>query len=131
MNAIKQYQAVNTQSSVMDVDNHRLIQLLYDGALERINMAKAQIGAKNFEGKNRLITRAIDILAGLRSFLDMEKGQEISKNLFDLYTYCESRLHEANMKNDQEILTEVAGHIKTVQGAWVGIRQEALEKGLV
>jgi len=131
MNAIKQYQAVNTQSSVMDVDSHRLIQLLYDGALERINMAKAQMGVENFEGKNRLITRAIDILAGLRSFLDMEKGQEISKNLFDLYTYCEHRLHEANMKNDQAILTEVAGHIKTVQSAWVGIRQEALEKGLV
>ncbi len=131
MNAIKQYQAVNTQSSVMDVDKHRLIQLLYDGALERINMAKAQIRANNFEGKNRLITRAIDIVAGVRSFLDLEKGQDIAQNLFDLYVYCEHRLHEANLKNDIEILDEVASHLKKVQEAWSGIRQEALDNGLV
>jgi len=131
MNAIKQYQAVNTQSSVMDVDSHRLIQLLFDGAIERINMAKAQIRAENFEGKNRLITKAIDIVAGVRGFLDLDKGQELAQNLFDLYVYCEHRLHEANVKNDETLLDEVADHLKKIREGWVGIRQEALDNGLI
>lgn len=131
MNAIKQYQAVNTQSSVMDVDSHQLIQLLFDGAIERINMAKAQLRAENYEGKNRLITKAIDIVAGVRGFLDLEKGQELAQNLFDLYVYCEHRLHEANIKNDESALDEVSDHLKKIREGWAGIRQEALDKGLV
>ena len=131
MNALHQYQSVNTQTSVVDVDRHQLIQLLFDGAVERINMAKSRIQADDFEGKNKLINRTIEIIAGLRGFLDLEKGAEISKNLSDLYTYCEQRLLQANMRNDIEALDEVASHIKTVREGWVGIREEALEKGLV
>ena len=131
MNALHQYQAVNAQTSVVDVDRHQLIQLLFDGAVERINMAKARIAANDFEGKNRLINKSIEIVSGLRSFLDMEKGQEVAQNLFDLYVYCEHRLHEANVRNEVEILDEVLGHIKKIQEAWSGIRAEVVEKGLI
>ncbi|TNC82551.1 MAG: flagellar export chaperone FliS [Oleiphilus sp.] len=131
MNALHQYQSVNTQTSVVDVDRHQLIQLLLDGVMERINMASARIKAKDFEGKNKLITKSIEIVAGLRSFLDMEKGQELSQNLFDLYEYCERRLLDANIRNDIDALEEVAGHIRKIQEAWRGIRSEAKESGLI
>jgi len=131
MNALHQYQAVNSQTSVVDVDRHQLIQLLFDGAIERINMAKARINAKDFEGKNRLINKSIEIISGLRSFLDLEKGQDLAQNLFDLYVYCEHKLFQANVKNDIAILDEVLGHLKTIQDGWSGIRQEAIEKDLI
>ena len=131
MNALHQYQSVNTQTSVVDVDRHQLIQLLFDGAVERINMAKSKIQAKDFEGKNKLINRTIEIVAGLRGFLDFEKGGELSQNLSDLYVYCEHRLLQANMKNDIDALDEVARQLKTVREGWVGIRQEALETGII
>ncbi len=131
MNALHQYQAVNTQTSVVDVDRHQLIQLLFDGAIERINMAKARINAKDFEGKNRLINKSIEIVSGLRGFLDLEKGQELAQNLFDLYVYCEHKLFQANVRNDVSILDEVLEHLKKIQEGWSGIRQEVLEKGLI
>ncbi|KZY33348.1 MULTISPECIES: flagellar export chaperone FliS [unclassified Oleiphilus] len=131
MNALHQYQSVNAQTSVVDVDRHQLIQLLFDGAVERINMAKARIAASDFEGKNRLINKSIEIISGLRSFLDLDKGQEVAQNLFDLYVYCEHRLFEANVKNDLEMLEEVLSHLKKIQGAWSGIRQEVIEKGIL
>jgi len=131
MNALHQYQSVNAQTSVVDVDRHQLIQLLFNGAIERINMAKARINAKDYEGKNKLINKAVEIVSGLRSFLDLEKGQDLAKNLFDLYVYCEHRLVQANMRNDLEALNEVLGHLKTIQEGWAGIRQEVIEKGLL
>lgn len=131
MKALNQYAAVNAQTSVVDVDRHKLIELLYDGALDRINTAKARIQAKDFEGKNKLINKAIDILAGLRSFIDDSQAKELSDNLMQLYSYCEERLLEANLKNDVDILDEVASHIRTVREGWAGIREEAKEKGLV
>jgi len=131
MNALHQYQSVNTQTSVMDVDKHKLIELLFDGAIERINMAKARIQAKDFEGKNNLINKAIEIISGLRGFLDVEKGQELAQNLSDLYQYCERRLVQANMKNDLKALDEVTSHIKQIREGWIGIRQESVEKGYI
>ncbi len=131
MNALHQYRSVNTQTSVIDVDRHKLITLLFDGAIERINTAKARIQAKDYEGKNRLITKAIEITAGLKSFLDMDQGADLAQNLFDLYDYCERRLLEANIKNDVQILDEVSDHLRKVRDGWVGIREEVVEKGLV
>jgi flagellar protein FliS len=115
----------------VDVDRHQLIQLLFDGAIERINMAKARINAKDFEGKNRLINKSIEIISGLRSFLDLEKGQELAQNLFDLYVYCEHKLFQANVRNDLSILDEVLGHLKKIQEGWSGIRKEVIAKGLI
>lgn len=131
MNALHQYQAVKTQTSVVDVDRHKLIQLLLDGGLERINMAKARINAKDFQGKNRFINKSIEIVGGLKGFLDMEQGGEIAQNLESLYSYIEMRLFQANVKNDIEALDEVAGHLRKIKEGWDGIREEVLEKGLV
>jgi flagellar secretion chaperone FliS len=131
MNALHQYQSVNRQTGVVDADRHRLIQMLFDGALERISMAKGLIQRKDYEGKNRLIAKAIEIVAGLRSFLDIKNGGEVATNLERLYEYMEYRLFEANMKNDMDALDEVASHIRTVKNGWDGIRDEVKQKGLI
>lgn len=131
MNAVRQYQQVGTQTSVIDADPHKLIQLLFAGALERMAMAKSRITAKDFEGKNNLLNKTIEIVGGLRSFLNHEKGGELSANLEGLYSYIERRLFEANVKNDVKIIDECAHLIRTVKEGWDAIREEALSKRLV
>lgn len=125
MNGLQQYQRINTQTSITDADPHKLIQLLYDGALERINMAKARMQAKDFDGKGKLILKAIDIVAGLRSFLDREKGGDLAERLDALYGYMEQALWEANARNNIERLDEVAHLLRQVKEGWDGIREEA------
>jgi flagellar protein FliS len=126
MKGLKAYQQVNTQTSITDADPHRLIQLLYNGALERINMAKARMQAKDFEGKGKLISKAIEIIGGLRNFLDFEKGGELSARLEGLYDYMERTLFEANAKNDVAKLDEVANLLHAVKEGWDGIRSEVV-----
>lgn len=125
MNGLQQYQRINTQTSITDADPHKLIQLLYDGALERINMAKARMQAKDYDGKGKLIIKTIDIVAGLRSFLDREKGGDLAERLDALYGYMEQALWEANTRNDVERLDEVAHLLRQVKDGWDGIREEA------
>jgi len=125
MNGLQQYQRINTQTSITDADPHKLIQLLYDGALERINMAKARMQAKDFDGKGKLIIKAIDIVAGLRGFLDREKGGDLAERLESLYVYMEQVLWEANVRNDVERLDEVAHLLRQIKDGWDGIREEA------
>ena len=124
MNGLQAYQRVNPQTSITDADPHKLIQLLYNGALERINMAKAKIQQKDYGAKAQLINKAIEIIGGLRSFLDFEKGGDLSLRLESLYDYMERTLLEASAKNDIEKLDEVANLLRSVKEGWDGIREE-------
>ncbi|MBK1850244.1 flagellar export chaperone FliS [Marinobacter sp. 1-4A] len=126
MNGLQAYQRVNTQTSITDADPHKLIQLLYNGALERINMAKARMQANDYAGKGKLITKAIEIIGGLRSFLDFEKGGDLAERLEALYDYMERTLFEANAKNDVAKLDEVADLLRSIKDGWDGIREEAV-----
>jgi len=89
-------------------------------------MAKARMQAKDFEGKGKLISKAIEIIGGLRSFLDFEKGGELSARLEGLYDYMERTLLEANAKNDVARLDEVANLLHAVKQGWDGIRGEVV-----
>ena len=126
MNGLQAYQRVNTQTSITDADPHKLIQLLYNGALERIYMAKARVQAKDYAGKGKLIGKAIEIIGGLRSFLDFEKGGELAARLEGLYDYMERTLLEASARNDMDKLDEVANLLRSVKDGWDGIREEAV-----
>ena len=126
MNALQQYQQVNTQTSMTDADPHKLIQLLFNGALERINMAKNRIQAEDYAGKANLISKAMEIVAGLRGFLDFEQGGDLAARLEGLYDYIERGLLEASVRNDIDKLEEMANLLRTVKDGWDGIREEAL-----
>lgn len=126
MNGLQQYQRINTQTSITDADPHKLIQLLYQGALERINTAKAKIQAKDYDSKGRLILKAIDIVSALRSFLDKEQGGDLSERLDALYEYMERALWQANARNDVAKLDEVAVLLRSIKEGWDGIREEVM-----
>lgn len=126
MNALQAYQQVNTQTSITDADSHRLVQLLLDGALERINMAKGKIEAKDYAAKGNLIGKTMEIVGALKGSLDFEQGGELAGNLEALYDYMERGLLEASVRNDVAKLDEIADLLRTVKEGWEGIREEAL-----
>lgn len=122
---IKQYQSVSTETSIMDADPHKLIQLLFEGALARISTAKGHMERKEYDRKSKMINSAIDIIGGLQDSLNMETG-ELAMNLERLYDYMIRRLFEANARNDQAILDEVSGLLTQIKSAWDDIREQAL-----
>ncbi|GAA3576983.1 flagellar export chaperone FliS [Marinobacter xestospongiae] len=131
MKGLQQYQRINTQTSITDADPHRLIQLLYNGAIERINMSKARIQVKDYEGKARLINKAIEIIGGLRSFLDFDQGGDLAPRLDSLYEYMERALLEASLTNDVARLDEVIELLRSIKEGWDGIREEVVQQQAV
>ncbi|EFK96622.1 Flagellar protein FliS [sediment metagenome] len=125
MNMGSRKYAVNSYKSGMasEIDGaspHRLIQMLYEGGLQKIAVAKGAIQRNEIATKGENISRAIAILGGLRSSLDLSQG-DIAVNLDNLYEYMERRLLEANIKNDEEILDEVSSLLRDVKSAWDAI----------
>lgn len=111
------YQNVGIGSAAVGASRERLVQMLLDGALERIATAKGHIQRGESARKGEQIGKAISIVDGLRVSLNPEAG-EISANLGDLYTYIGSRLLTANVEDDVSILDEVGDLLREIKSAW-------------
>ncbi|MDT8407526.1 MAG: flagellar export chaperone FliS [Methylococcales bacterium] len=122
--ALNQYQQFGTRASADQADSHQLIVMLFDGALERIAVAKGAMARADIELKGQKISRAIAIINGLQASLDADKGGEIANNLFDLYDYMQRRLIAANSENSSEALDEVSDLLKEIREAWQAIPME-------
>lgn len=116
--ALRQYQQVKTGAAVEEATTHRLIQMLLDGALERLASAKGHIQRGDVQRKGEQIGKAIGIVGGLRASLDFEAGGALAANLEALYDYMERRLLQANLASDPAILDEVAGLLRQIKSAW-------------
>ncbi len=119
--AVKQYQQVSVHSGIMGASPHRLVQMLMEGALEKIALAKGHMANNNIANKGENISKAIAIVGGLQSSLNKDEGGEIAENLSNLYDYMSSRLVIANLYNDEAILDEVAGLMVEIKMGWDGI----------
>ncbi|HXK56831.1 MAG TPA: flagellar export chaperone FliS, partial [Gammaproteobacteria bacterium] len=106
--ALSEYASVSVTSGIEDATPHRLIQMLMEGALDKIATAKGHMLHKNLSEKGRHISWAISIISGLQSSLDMEAGGEVSANLDNLYDYMVRRLGLAGATDDAEILDEIS-----------------------
>ena len=119
--ALQKYTRLNTQCEVESASQHRLIQMLMEGALDRIIKAKSYIKNRELQLKGEFIGMAISIIGGLRDSLDHETGAELAENLDKLYEYMSARLLEANVNNDVEILEEVHKLMMEIKTAWDAI----------
>ncbi|MDO8989226.1 MAG: flagellar export chaperone FliS [Sideroxyarcus sp.] len=127
--AIKAYANTDLESSVLAADPHKLIALLYQGALLAIANARNAMLRKDIPAKGKAISHAMAIIdEGLKASLDKNVGGDLVHNLEALYDYMCARLLAANVNNDVEALDEVARLLGEIKGAWDSIRETALKQ---
>ncbi len=117
-NAAKHYQTVFSQTSIVDADPHRLIQVLMESTLEKLSLAKGFMQRNNIHDKGVNISLALSMIEALQTSLDKEKGAEIAENLFELYDYMMRSLLEANLQNDTNKIDEVIKLLLVIKDAW-------------
>lgn len=116
------YAKVGLETGVVASSPHKLIVMLFDGALTAIRNAGVHMQAREIEKKGNAISKAIMIVEnGLRASLDKEAGGQIAVQLDQLYDYIGRRLLTANLTNDQAILDEVHKLLTDLKGAWEAI----------
>ena len=115
---MNQYRSVDAYGAASAGDRMQLIARLLQGALDRIATARGHMQRGEQALKGEALGRAVRMIDGLRSCLDHERGGEVAANLGALYEYMTRRLTEANLRNDQRILDEVADLLDEIRSGW-------------
>ncbi len=120
------YAHVGVETGVLAANPHKLIVMLFEGAMLAVNTAVRHMETGDIAAKGKSISKAIAIIEnGLRASLDRKAGGEIAANLDALYEYMGNRLVRANLDNQVEMLHEVNRLLGELKGAWEAIGNQA------
>lgn len=115
------------QTHVMTSSGVQIVVLLYDAAVQSIELARRGIDTNNLHDKGRFLGRAISIIGELNSVLDFERGGDIAHSLHRIYEYILAELLAANARNNAHHLDGPLRCLTTLREGWreVAAQQQA------
>ena len=116
---IKQYQTSNITTATPE----KLMILLFDGAIQFLQKAKVAITENNFKERSQNIDGARKIIRELMRTIDLENGNDVSKQLFKLYNRMAMNLIKANVMRNSRLLDEVIQDLTNIRWGF----QKAIE----
>ncbi len=122
--SIKSYQKVSIDSEIAVASPHRIIQMMFDGALLRLAQSRYAIENHDLQAKGVAINKAIGIINGLNNSLNMDVKDSVASNLSDLYDFMLRRISEANVNNDVLAIDDVTNILRTIKEGWDAIPAE-------
>ena len=125
---LKAYKKTNLEAELSVADPHRVIQMMYEGLIERLSQAKGAFMRHDYEYKADRISKAVGIINGLQSALDNRSNPELGQRMFALYDYMKELLTKASVSLDTAPIDEVINLILPIKQAWDQIPQDIKEK---
>ena len=100
------------------MDPEQLILLLYNGALNRLRVAREGIKEKNVQKKGENLSKAIAIISELHASVDPEMDDASTRFLRGLYTAILTELPKVTLNNDLNTLEQAESYISRLKDIW-------------
>lgn len=112
------YQNIDLSSRIEGASPHRLVAILFDELLKALDAmaAAAQRGDRGQLGVRQ--SRALSILHGLESSLDMQSGGEVAQSLALIYGEARRLTLVAGREGDAEQVMKVRAMLEEISSAW-------------
>lgn len=118
INFMNPYAAYKKQS-VTTMTPIEIVIKLYSETERELNRAIVFIEGKNYEKANKALNKSVDLIAALRSVLDV--NLPIGKNLDSIYSFMEKQIIAANVKKDTEVIKTLLPMVGELKDAFTQI----------
>jgi flagellar protein FliS len=98
--------------------------MLYEGALSNIAIARKHIATKDRKMLHVHIDKAVAVIQELQASLHDYQNNELSANLFELYSYIVTTLIESEKTLDDDKLKTCINLIEILSDAWKDINPQ-------
>ncbi|WP_101697641.1 flagellar export chaperone FliS [Clostridium minihomine] len=112
-NAILQYK----QQSISTMSRGEQLVLLFDEVLKNLHYGSMLLKQQDFENSDKCTTKCKNIFQYLSSVLDHKYS--ISKELYDLYYFCNQQIIRAEIRRDAQLLDDLVPLVKEMRETWV------------
>jgi|TARA_B110000977_G_C11023775_1_gene472368 flagellar protein FliS len=116
--ALAQYSNIDVEAKAASESPSQLISLLFDKACVLLRQGGEALSADDFETFDKSTTHALQIVMALRGVLDMERGGEVAKSLYDTYTSIAASLFKTKSTQDAESLGKLYLAMSELREAW-------------
>jgi flagellar secretion chaperone FliS len=119
------YNNINAyKKAFASVDKVNQVIMLYDTAIASMQQARQAILDKNIEERFNKISKAFQIITGLRDSLDMSNGGDVAAVLSQWYSGTGMRILAVNRTQDLELCDLCIKHIKQMRSAWADVETQ-------
>jgi flagellar protein FliS len=112
------------RTQILTASEIQVVILLYDGALQALQLAREGILKNDYADKARFLGRAIAIVSELSDVLDMERGKDIALSLRRLYEYMLHEMTQANLRHNVRHLDGPIRCLSTLREGWHAVAQQ-------
>jgi flagellar secretion chaperone FliS len=95
-----------------------LIVMLYEEVIRSIRKAQRELASGNIEERTKSLSHAINVVGHLQAVLNFEKGGRIARDLSVFYDLMRTRILEANVKGDHQLLESIATEFSKIKETW-------------
>lgn len=112
------------ETQIKTASKGRLVVIMYDGLIKALDIALESLSQKKYDVVNNNLLKAQDIITELMLSLNMEAG-DISHKLFNIYSFLNRKLIEANVEKKPEPIRFVKRMASELREAWNTIARKS------
>jgi flagellar protein FliS len=115
------YQNVDLASRVEGASPHGLVSILLDELMKALEAMAAACARRDFSQRGAAQARALNMLNGLESSLDFDKGGEIAESLASIYAEGRRLVIAGARDNDPDQVLRARTMVGEIASAWQAI----------
>jgi flagellar protein FliS len=120
--ALSQYTNVDIETKTQIQDSHQLITLLFEKGCSLLRQSQESLKQEDFEGFAKTTSHAMEIVIGLRGVLDLDKGGDLAKQLYETYTSIAASLFKAIGKRDLVAIEKLYLAMSELKEGWLTVK---------
>jgi flagellar protein FliS len=115
------YQNVDLASRVEGASPHGLVSILLDELMKSLEAMAAACNRRDFSQRGAAQSRALNMINGLETSLDFEKGGEIAQSLASIYREARRLTLAGARDNDAQQVLSARTMVGEIASAWQAI----------